>query len=264
MRPLKGLRRAKPRANLARSPAAAGLIRPIATSHGGTARRLSGSEVGIRTVEPIPRRQLVPLAVAFEGGLGGVAWLVGWLLDRPCDQTLAWDLGGAAWGVAASVPLLLALIGTLAWPIGPIARVVHFARDVVRPVFAACTELDLAIVSALAGLGEELLFRGLLQAALGRWLGPVAGLLAAGVLFGLCHPLTPGYVVFAGLTGVYLGAIWLVSGNLLVPIVAHGLYDFLALLILVKGPARWVGDAAPPVVDGTAGGTPSPDYSLGF
>jgi membrane protease YdiL (CAAX protease family) len=55
-------------------------------------------------------------------------------------------------------------------------------------------------------------------------------------LFGLLHPITPAYIVMAGLLGAYLGAVWIVTGNLLTVIVAHALYDFLALRILLHRP----------------------------
>ena len=81
-----------------------------------------------------------------------------------------------------------------------------------------------------------MLFRGLIQGALGRWLGPGPGLALASLCFVLLHPITPAYVVIASLMGAYLGGVWLASGNLLVVIVAHALYDFVALLILLRGP----------------------------
>jgi hypothetical protein len=43
------------------------------------------------------------------------------------------------------------------------------------------------------------------------------------------------YAVIAALIGAYLGAIMLLTQNVLTPIVAHGLYDFVALLYLVYG-----------------------------
>jgi uncharacterized protein len=53
-------------------------------------------------------------------------------------------------------------------------------------------------------------------------------------LFGVAHWLTPTYAVLAGLVGAYLGWTLAASGNLLVPIVAHGLYDLIALAVLVR------------------------------
>jgi membrane protease YdiL (CAAX protease family) len=48
------------------------------------------------------------------------------------------------------------------------------------------------------------------------------------------HALTPTYALLAVLAGAYLGGVWLLSGNLLVVIVAHGIYDFVALLYLLR------------------------------
>ena len=59
-------------------------------------------------------------------------------------------------------------------------------------------------------------------------------MLAASVLFGLGHMVTPTYAVLAGLIGLYLGALSMVFGNLLQVVVVHSLYDFVALLYLVR------------------------------
>jgi membrane protease YdiL (CAAX protease family) len=67
-----------------------------------------------------------------------------------------------------------------------------------------------------------------------RWLGIRWGWSAASVLFGLLHPITPGYIVLATLLGAYLGAIWIYNGNLLSVMVAHAVYDFVALWYLLR------------------------------
>jgi membrane protease YdiL (CAAX protease family) len=96
----------------------------------------------------------------------------------------------------------------------------------------------LVVVAAAAGVGEELLFRGLVQAGLSRLLGPVSGpwiaLAAASVLFGVCHWLNTTYAVLAVLAGVYFGLLLMSTGSLWTPIVAHAAYDFLALLYLIR------------------------------
>src|SRR5262249_40898930 len=96
---------------------------------------------------------------------------------------------------------------------------------------------DLAVISLVAGFGEEMLFRGVMQGVLGRWLGAGYGLTIAAVAFGLLHLITPTYALLATLCGVYFGGLILLTENLLVVIVPHALYDFLALLYLVRSPA---------------------------
>jgi membrane protease YdiL (CAAX protease family) len=105
-------------------------------------------------------------------------------------------------------------------------------------LFADLSMMQLALISLLAGFGEELLFRGVLQSALGDRIGPPwgiwMGLLVASVIFGMCHWLTSTYALLATLIGIYLGALLLLTGNLIAPIVTHALYDFVALVYMVR------------------------------
>jgi membrane protease YdiL (CAAX protease family) len=100
------------------------------------------------------------------------------------------------------------------------------------PAFARCTIFELVLISFLAGVGEEALFRGVIQSVLAGWFNPWLALLLTSALFGLGHLITPAYAVIAGLLGFYLGAIALAYGNLLVVMIAHGLYDLIALVYL--------------------------------
>ena len=118
----------------------------------------------------------------------------------------------------------------------PLAGIKRFSEEVIRPVLAPCTLLDLIGISVLAGLGEEMLFRGVLQPAFAPWLGPWGALAAASALFGLLHAVSVTYAILAALMGAYLGALWMYGGNLLAPVIVHGLYDLVALLYLLRGP----------------------------
>jgi hypothetical protein len=62
------------------------------------------------------------------------------------------------------------------------------------------------------------------------------GLLASNIIFGLAHAVTPLYAVLATFVGIYLSLSLDYGGdrNLLVPIVIHGLYDFLAFVALMR------------------------------
>jgi membrane protease YdiL (CAAX protease family) len=185
-------------------------------------------------MEHVPgRHQLVLFAVLLEGGLAVLALGLGWLFGQPAWADLHWDPRDAALGALASLPLLLVFLICTRWPVGPLARIRQFADEVIRPLFAACRLPDLAVISLLAGFGEEMLFRGVIQGVLSRWLGPWTGVPLAGILFGLMHLITLSYAVMAALMGIYLGWVWAASENLLVVIVAHALYDFLALVYLV-------------------------------
>ncbi len=182
------------------------------------------------------RLTVVLLAAAVEGGLVALAWLLGWWLDQPPLRTFNWDVPAALEGLTATLPPLLLFTAIMRWPFGPLAGLKRFSEDVIRPVLSPCTLIDLLGISALAGLGEEMVFRGVLQPGFERRLGPWGALAAASVLFGLVHAVSTTYAVLAALMGAYLGFLWMHSKNLLTPIIVHGMYDLVVLLYLLRGP----------------------------
>lgn len=178
------------------------------------------------------------MAIVVEGGLGLIAVGLGAWLDRPPWEMIQWNWAGAAWGAAAGLPLLVGLLGVVWLPLGPLVRLARVVDELLVPLFRDCRLVELALISALAGLGEEMLFRGVVQLTIAEGFGGTPGtwigIAAAAILFGLLHPITTSYAVLAGLVGLYLGWLFAVSGNLLAPIVAHGVYDFFALVYLVR------------------------------
>lgn len=179
------------------------------------------------------RRAILAAAFLFEGAVLVLAWFQGWLFGTPPFARLAFTWRDLALGVIGTGPLLLAMwwTGTSNWP--PVVRLREQVEEVVREAFVHLTLPDLAVVALLAGVAEEALFRGVLQVAFGEWLTPWAGLVIASVLFGLVHFVTRLYAVLATVIGLYLGGMLLWTGNLLGPVVAHALYDFIALAYLV-------------------------------
>jgi uncharacterized protein len=179
-------------------------------------------------------RRAVYFGLLFEGSLSLLALLLGWLFGQPPLATVQFDLAGIGLGIVATLPMLAGFV-LISWlPLPPFQRLLRVFAEFGRPFFAAFTVLDLAGLSLVAGVGEELLFRGMVQAVLDRWWGAWAALPVASLLFGLLHALTPTYAVLATLAGLYLGGVWLLTGNLLVVIVAHALYDFIALAYLLR------------------------------
>ena len=75
-------------------------------------------------------------------------------------------------------------------------------------MFRRCTLAEFGIIALLAGVGEEMLFRGVLQGTISRWIRPEIGLVAASALFGLAHLITLMYALAASLMGIYLGWLW--------------------------------------------------------
>jgi uncharacterized protein len=187
---------------------------------------------------PAPPKHFALAAGIFEGGLVLVAVGLGHWLGQSPLATLSFDWTAVLLGLAGTLPPLGLFWLCLKCPLRPFREITRILDETVVPLFAHCSLLELAVIAALAGLGEETLFRGVVQAAvaekIGGTLGVYAGLFAAAALFGLLHFITPSFAMLAGLIGLYLGWLWLLCGNLLTPITIHGVYDFLALAYLVK------------------------------
>jgi membrane protease YdiL (CAAX protease family) len=83
----------------------------------------------------------------------------------------------------------------------------------------------------VAPLGEEIVFRGLLQQAALLRMGTVQAIAMCAILFAAVH-LQPYYLVGLISVGVLLGVIFLRTGNLSASIYAHGLYNLISLVTL--------------------------------
>jgi uncharacterized protein len=177
-------------------------------------------------------------AALFEGSLAIFALSLGWAFNVPPMDSFHWSWIDLGWGGIATLPPLALLALSLYLPWEPFQRIVRLLNQTILPHFRECALFEIAVIAFLAGLGEEMLFRPIVQEGLSHWIGsaygPALGLTAAAIVFGLLHGMTVTYAILAGVIGLYLGGIWLLNGNLLVPITTHALYDFLALAALLK------------------------------
>lgn len=173
------------------------------------------------------------MALLVEGGLILAAWGVGEMLDTPAFGLVELSVSAVVVGVLGCIPMLLGLgwVDRSMWP--PLVRFRRTIDQDVSPIFASCTVGDVVLISALAGIGEEAMFRGVMQMALADAVGVGGAVAITAVVFGAAHFITTTYAVYATLIGVYLGLLLVVFENLLVPILAHAVYDFLALVYLV-------------------------------
>jgi membrane protease YdiL (CAAX protease family) len=173
------------------------------------------------------RSKLLGLALLVEG----VAFILALVLARlwgialfPLTENLMRDcLIGTA---AAAIPFAL-----FCFSLSEKAKAIPIIRSLrktitgdIRFLFASATWIDICLISLMAGLAEELLFRGIIQA---KW-----GIIAASILFGVLHGVTPAYVILATVIGFYIGLLYHVSQSLLIPIQLHCIYDFGALIYL--------------------------------
>lgn len=172
------------------------------------------------------RYDFIGVAILFEGSLIGVAGALGWWYSIDPLAKLAWEGVGVAWGLGGTLPMFGLFLLANRFPVGPLRKIKHFLLEALGPSLVVCRWYDLLLVAAVAGIGEELLFRGVLH--------PLAGPLWSNVVFALAHFITPTYALLAGLLGAYLGGLLEGSENLLAPIITHSLYDFLAFLVVAR------------------------------
>jgi membrane protease YdiL (CAAX protease family) len=177
---------------------------------------------------------VIIFTVFFETGLAPFSLFLGWLLKHPPLERFVWSTRDALWGTAAAVPLIALFLLMIRWPIGPLARVKAFCEEDIVPLFDKSSWSELALIALVAGVGEEMLFRGVIQASLADRLGTYWGVALASILFGVLHPISVTYVIITALLGSYLGTIWVLNDNLLTVMVTHAVYDFAVLGYLIR------------------------------
>jgi len=198
--------------------------------------------------EHISRGRFLNLAGMVEGAVLVLGLVLGWCAGiRPLDA-LNWSWSAMGVGVLATLPPFALFLLFFRWPVGPLRPIRSIVIDMLGPPLAACRWYDLVLLGAMAGFCEEVLFRGFLQAWLAgddlahpRSLGFLVALVGSNLLFALAHPVTRTYAVLAGLIGCYLGLLPLLdidpethAGNLVIPVVTHGLYDVLAFFVVAR------------------------------
>lgn len=186
----------------------------------------------------IPPGRLVLVTIGMQAALAGTAALGIWAFDVPVAWGRPVDI---AIGLAAALALGILNLWMLRY--APANWLVSSVRTIygrlLAPLFAPLGPRAAVLVGLSAGVGEELFFRGLLQ--------PLIGLALASLVFGLAHVAgrdMAGFGVWATLMGAALGGLAVVTGGLLAPIIAHGVYDALALTYIRR---------TTPVADGVPG-----------
>ncbi|MEQ8200305.1 MAG: type II CAAX endopeptidase family protein [Syntrophomonadaceae bacterium] len=112
-----------------------------------------------------------------------------------------------------------------------IMRSANRLPDIIALIFAG---------TVLAPVSEELFYRGMIYPVFRRYLGPAWGAVLAGIIFGLAHfdlwralPLAVG--------GAILCYMYEKSGSILVPMVAHGLWNGTMFAIILLGAHLGIG-----------------------
>ena len=138
-------------------------------------------------------------------------------------------LMGAAIGVLLYI--LLAAMSRL-----PIAKSLKDILAQLRPLFKNMNVGQILILALMAGIGEEVFFRGFLQTWLSSFMSIELAILAGAIGFGLLHFASVGYFVITTLIGLALGFTYHFSESLLLVITWHSVYDALAIWVISRYP----------------------------
>lgn len=168
------------------------------------------------------------------GGTAAALGLAVLLFDRPASTALLQPsprlvlLGAAAGGVMAAATYLL-------YPL--LARILPFIATDTTQLYAAFRAPSLVVASlALVPVivGEELVWRGVVQASLVQRLGAWGGVALAAVVYALVHaPLgSPVLVAVAFFCGLAWGTLRATTASLVPTLVAHLLWNVLVLVWL--------------------------------
>ena len=175
-------------------------------------------------------------ACYFEASLVLVAVFLGWVAGIDPFKSIYFSETAIAYGVIGTVPLFLMFLALEKMQGESVTTIRKLLLNTLGPGLHRYHWTDLFLLAAIAGVSEELLFRGVIQPWIEAAWGITAGLIVSNIVFGLVHAVTPLYAVLAALVGIYLGLSLDYGGerNLLIPIIIHGFYDFLAFVALMR------------------------------
>jgi uncharacterized protein len=176
-------------------------------------------------------------ACLFEASLIVVALLLGWIADIDPFAMLSFSEPAIAIGIIGTVPLVLLFLALEYLPQKSLVDIKDLLLRTLAPSLHQHHWTDLLLLAIIAGLSEEVLFRGVIQPMFTVWWGITAGLFVSNLIFGLVHAVTPLYAVLVTVVGLYLSMSMNIGGgesNLLIPIIIHSLYDFFAFIMLMR------------------------------
>lgn len=175
-------------------------------------------------------QRIFVVALLTQGALVALAWWGARALDMPPQWGEPVRDGAIGLGAAVALALANYLLLTRAPSNWVVDGVRHAYRETIVPLFGGLHPLGAVVIGAAAGLGEEWLFRGILQ--------PLTGLAVSSMLFGAAHVggrrMLP-FGVWATGMGLIMGGLAMATGGLIAPIVAHAVYDMLALAYIRRG-----------------------------
>ncbi len=182
-------------------------------------------------------------ACLFEVSLILLAMFLGWIAGINPFATIHFSETAVLVGMFGTMPLFILFQAMQYLHIEEIQKIRRMLMETLGPSLKNCNWADLMVLASIAGIAEEILFRGVLQPWLENHWGLNIGLILSNLVFGAVHEVTPLYFFIATLVGIYLGLSLGYGGerNLLIPIIIHSLYDFLAFMVIIRAYKKTIG-----------------------
>ena len=140
---------------------------------------------------------------------------------------LTWGLMGVAVGFAGISAYVVVQRRKALADEESLARLRRQMRNVERMMPRTDQEMRwFARLAVTAGVCEELLYRGYLMWYLGHWLALLPAGLVASLVFGIGHAYQgPRGIALTSLVGVFMSAVYLLTGSLIACVVIHAFMD---------------------------------------
>lgn len=186
-------------------------------------------------------------AILFEGAMA----LLGALLALICGLDLSKafytpDLAtlfsqiALGIGLAVGLGIFFTILDYI--PSSHLKQISDLTKETVSETMKNSSRINRFLVCLMAGVGEEVLFRGFIFLAIFEFwpwglefnMNIIVAVVVSSILFGLGHYVTAIYFLITGLLGVAFCLVFLRTGLLIAPLVAHALYDFYAMEIALK------------------------------
>ncbi|MBQ7589488.1 MAG: CPBP family intramembrane metalloprotease [Verrucomicrobia bacterium] len=165
-------------------------------------------------------------AVSIEWGMGLAAFFVGWLAGIAPVKHFSWTWIAARGGLLTPwIPLVIFSV-LFCLKIPAVRQHLSQMREVELEMSPGWSWYHYFLSSICVGIGECLFFQGLIQEGLMRLWGPWPAMIITGLAFGMLHWLNNFYFLWGTFIGMFLCALYWLSGNLLGPVIFHIIYDF--------------------------------------
>ena len=163
-----------------------------------------------------------------------------WKAFHTPDLAALFNQLGLGVGLAAVLGLVFTILDYIPW--SKLREVSQKTKEVINESLKNSSHFNRLLVCLLAGVGEEVLFRGFIFVVIFEFwpwglefnLNIIAAIIVSSVLFGLGHSISLLYFILTALLGAAFCLVFLWTGSLIAPIVAHALYDFYAMESALK------------------------------